>query len=442
MNALALWLVSYLANALWMVPLVFAAAWAAARLAQRLGPKPVHRIWVAALIAETLLPAVHLHSFNGEILRIFGLSGIASPAYGRATIALRALADGREGTLIFSHDVLAAIAAIYGVVLVYFAMRFAYGLWKTHRIAMRANALCEDRVESRWRTVTAAFSVDAGIAESAEIPGPVTVGIRRQLLLLPRGFASHTAEDLDAVMAHECAHMARHDFLKNVLYSLVSLPCAFHPVLWLTRGRLSESREMVCDAIAAERLEGPQTYARSLLRLASAMVELPRANIHAIGIFDANHLERRIMILTTKKSPCAGALRVATFVACAAIGFGTCASALTLRTEIGTHANGLTGNAKPIAKEAAHPSMPVLISSKIPEYPAQGKEAHLSGICLVGLTVDRQGMPQDVHIIRSLRPDFDRNAMEAVRGYRFKPALADGNPVARQITVEVKFAYF
>jgi beta-lactamase regulating signal transducer with metallopeptidase domain len=271
MNALVLWLVSYLANALWMVPLVFAAAWAAARLAQRLGPKPVHRIWVAALIAETLLPAVHLHSFNGEILRIFGLSEIASPAHGRATIALSALAGAREGTLIFSHDVLAAIAAIYGVVLVYFAMRFAYGLWKTHRIAMRANALCEDRVESRWRTVTAAFSVDAGIAESAEIPGPVTVGIRRQLLLLPRGFASHTAEDLDAVMAHECAHMARHDFLKNMFYSLFSLPCAFHPFLWLTRSRLSESREMVCDAIAAERLEGPQTYARSLLRLASAL---------------------------------------------------------------------------------------------------------------------------------------------------------------------------
>ncbi|MEG9439060.1 hypothetical protein JAO29_23240, partial [Edaphobacter sp. HDX4] len=47
-----------------------------------------------------------------------------------------------------------------------------------------------------------------------------------------------------------------------------------------------------------------------------------------------------------------------------------------------------------MAKDAAHLSMPVLISSKAPEYPAKGKEAHLSGICLVGLTVDQQGMPQ------------------------------------------------
>lgn len=86
--------------------------------------------------------------------------------------------------------------------------------------------------------------------------------------------------------------------------------------------------------------------------------------------------------------------------------------------------------------------MPVLISSKIPEYPTEGKEAHLSGVCLVGLTVDQQGMPQDVHILRSLRPDFDRNAVAAVREYRFKPALSDGKPVSRQIKVEVKFAYF
>ncbi|QHS52702.1 M56 family metallopeptidase [Edaphobacter sp. 12200R-103] len=440
MNALEMWLVSYLANALWIVPLIFAAAWAAARLAQRLGPGPAHRIWVFALVTEALLPAIQLHLFNIEILRLFGLSGISSPVHSRTAITFSAFAGGHERKLILSHDALAAIATVYIAGLTYFATRLAYSLWKTHRIAMRADERCEERVADRWRTVAAFLSVDAGIAESAEIPGPVTVGVRRKLLLLPRGFASHTAEDLDAVMAHECAHMARHDFLKNLLYSLVSLPCAFHPFLWLTRARLSESREMVCDAIAAEMLDGPQTYARSLLRLASAMLERPQVDIHAIGIFDANHFERRIMRLTAGTASSGSVLRTLTFVACAAIGFGTCASALTLRTEIGTEANGLTGRA--MAKEEAHPSMPVLISSKMPEYPAEGKEAHLSGICLVGLTVDQQGMPQDVHILRSLRPDFDRNAVAAVQEYRFKPALSEGKPVSRQIKVEVKFAYF
>src|SRR6185312_5537754 len=98
------------------------------------------------------------------------------------------------------------------------------------------------------------------------------------------------------------------------------------------------------------------------LRLASAMLERPQVNIHAIGIFDANHFERRIMRLTIGTASSGKVLRTLTFVACAGIGFGTCASALTLRTEIGTEANGLTGRA--MAKEEAHPSMPVLISSK------------------------------------------------------------------------------
>jgi beta-lactamase regulating signal transducer with metallopeptidase domain len=224
MNALEMWLVSYLANALWIVPLIFAAAWAAARLAQRLGPGPAHRIWVFALVTEALLPAMQLHLFNIEILRLFGLSGISSPVHSRTAITFSAFAGGHERKLILSHDALAAIATVYIAGLTYFATRLAYSLWKTHRIAMRADERCEERVADRWRTVAAFLSVDAGIAESAEIPGPVTVGVRRKLLLLPRGFASHTAEDLDAVMAHECAHMARHDFLKNLLYSLVSLP--------------------------------------------------------------------------------------------------------------------------------------------------------------------------------------------------------------------------
>jgi TonB family protein len=351
-------------------------------------------------------------------------------------------ADYLKDGIVLPHGAVSAVAMIYVATLAYFTARLAWSLWRTLLLAKNA-APIDGGIQIRWRAVTTAFGIKAEIAESREAYGPSTVGLRNGLLLLPDGFAERTTEeDLTAVMAHECAHLVRRDFAKNLLYSLIALPCAFHPATWLMQARLSESREMVCDAIAAEMLGDPKKYARSLLRLVSGMVERVPRNVHAIGIFDANHLERRIMILTGRKAPSAGALRAVTFAACVAIGFGTCASALTLRTEIGTEPNGTTGNGRPMAKDAAHLSMPVLISSKAPEYPAKGKQAHLSGICLVGLTVDQQGMPQDVHIIRSLRPDFDQNATEAVRKYRFNPAMADGKPVARQLTIEVKFAYF
>ena len=61
----------------------------------------------------------------------------------------------------------------------------------------------------------------------------------------------------------------------------------FHPVLSLTRDRLMETREMVCDEMAV-RLADQHQYARSLLRLASLLVDgMPARNPDTIGIFDS-----------------------------------------------------------------------------------------------------------------------------------------------------------
>ena len=88
----------------------------------------------------------------------------------------------------------------------------------------------------------------------------------------------------------------RHDFAKNLLYQFVALPIAWHPVQWLTHAHIVETREMVCDAMAADRVQGRESYAKSLLRLASILASGTQVRtIHAIGMFDANHFERRIM---------------------------------------------------------------------------------------------------------------------------------------------------
>ena len=51
------WLLSYLFNALWQIPLLFAAAWLASRLLRRFGPHAEHRLWVGALLLQIVLPA-------------------------------------------------------------------------------------------------------------------------------------------------------------------------------------------------------------------------------------------------------------------------------------------------------------------------------------------------------------------------------------------------
>jgi beta-lactamase regulating signal transducer with metallopeptidase domain len=129
----------------------------------------------------------------------------------------------------------------------------------------------------------------------------MTMGISRRLVLLPVTMLDSLPEDdLHIIIAHEFAHMHRHDFLKNLVYELLALPANYHPLLRFTRERIMESREMACDHIAAE-IAGPYDYARSLLRVASLLVEaMPIRMPHAIGILDANVFERRLMRLTEK----------------------------------------------------------------------------------------------------------------------------------------------
>ena len=60
-SSVASWVLGYLLNALWQVPLVFAAAWMAARLARPLGPRTEHRVWAGALILQAILPLCQFH---------------------------------------------------------------------------------------------------------------------------------------------------------------------------------------------------------------------------------------------------------------------------------------------------------------------------------------------------------------------------------------------
>jgi len=87
---------------------------------------------------------------------------------------------------------------------------------------------------------------------------------------------------------------------------------------------------------------------------------------------------------------------------------------------------------------------PVLIFSAEPEYPKAELKSKdkFEGTCLIGLVVDSSGMVHDVHVKRSLRPDFDANAVKTVKQYRFKPGTRAGKPVAVALNVEVNYQRF
>jgi periplasmic protein TonB len=66
-------------------------------------------------------------------------------------------------------------------------------------------------------------------------------------------------------------------------------------------------------------------------------------------------------------------------------------------------------------------------------------EVKYQGVAIVDMIVDTEGRPRDVTVEKTLGPDLDKKAIEAVKTWRFEPATKKGKPVAVEIKVEVTF---
>lgn len=88
-------------------------------------------------------------------------------------------------------------------------------------------------------------------------------------------------------------------------------------------------------------------------------------------------------------------------------------------------------------------SAPVVLNSVEAEFSDEARRAKYQGVCLISLIVDAQGNPQNPRVIRALGMGLDEKALEAVRKYKFKPAMKDGRtPVPVPITIEVNFRLY
>ncbi len=84
-------------------------------------------------------------------------------------------------------------------------------------------------------------------------------------------------------------------------------------------------------------------------------------------------------------------------------------------------------------------SAPDVLYDPSPEYSEEARKAKYSGTSIVSLIVGPDGLPRNIRVSRSVGLGLDEKAIEAVKQWRFKPAVKDGKPVAVEISVEVSF---
>ncbi len=435
-------ILSYLVNALWQVPLLFAAAWLAARVLRPFGAAAEHRVWVGTLLLQALLPAISLVPW--DFVRNLSLWTSAPLADVQPHVSVITGPGTALGVLQLPAWLLAGIAIAYAAVTAWFAAQFAWRLLKIHTLRRNATPITlSGDAALDWARCVQIFAIpDAGVAVSSQIYGPATIGIARRLVLLPEGMlATLPPPEMHAAISHEFAHMQRHDFLKNLVHELLSLPVRFHPLFRLTRQRVMESREMVCDQMAAEAGERHQ-YARSLLRLASLLVRgMPTQTPHAIGIFDATTFERRVMRLTQNPTPVSPRRRFATVAANVLLAAAVCGSAIALSVRVDAFAAD--------DKHPASPNGPVNVSaekmqeqivSKVPPvYPVEAKKAGIQGSVKLDAVVGKTGDVEQLKVISGPK-ELQQSSLDAVRQWKYKPFLLNGEPVDVKTTITVIYS--
>ncbi|WP_394992323.1 M56 family metallopeptidase [Emticicia sp.] len=114
------------------------------------------------------------------------------------------------------------------------------------------------------------ISATIKLLESARATVPMTIGWLKPIILLPVGIATGlTVKQLEAILAHELAHIKRYDYLVNIFQNFVEILFFFHPVTWFISAKVRDERENCCDDFAVEICGDRMVLAKALTQVAS-----------------------------------------------------------------------------------------------------------------------------------------------------------------------------
>ena len=140
-----------------------------------------------------------------------------------------------------------------------------------------------------FRALAARFGMDARrvrllVSRAMTLPGPLAMGVLRPAVLFPAWILEQIPlPQIEALLAHELAHIRRHDYLWNLLTSALEVVLFYHPAVWFLGRELRAAREERCDLLAASTCADRLVYVRALAAVAewrvsaAAVVPAPAA---------------------------------------------------------------------------------------------------------------------------------------------------------------------
>lgn len=159
------------------------------------------------------------------------------------------------------------IAIVWMAGMLAFLLRMTGGYFYLHRLKWRHASEAGETWEKRLDLLKARMNIRycVRLLESEKVGIPSVIGFLKPVILVPAGALSQIpADQMEAILVHELAHILRKDYLINVVQVLIEALFFYHPVVWWLSGRIRTEREFICDDLSLTYCPNPLVYLKAL----------------------------------------------------------------------------------------------------------------------------------------------------------------------------------
>ncbi|EEF59678.1 M56 family metallopeptidase [Pedosphaera parvula] len=162
------------------------------------------------------------------------------------------------------------LVAGWAVGVILLALRLSTGWLRVKRLKRLGTESMEEIWHARLAELAGRLHIKKTVrlCKSVLVEVPTVIGWLRPIILMPAGcLAGLSPAQVEYILAHELAHVRRHDYLVNLLQCLAETILFYHPAVWWVSKRIREERENCCDDVAVSVCGDPLGYARTLAAL-------------------------------------------------------------------------------------------------------------------------------------------------------------------------------
>lgn len=278
------------------------------------------------------------------------------------------------------------------------------------------------------------------LLESLKADTPLVIGWFRPVILVPTSALLHlSTEALEAVLAHELAHIRRLDYLANLLQCCAEALLFFHPAVWWLSGRIRELREHCCDDAAVKLCGDPMMLAEGL-----SVLERLRRPFHsdpepALAAAKGKLMSRitRLFQPQDLQAPSLRGLAMA-LVGASLLGISTLAAQKPTPTSKPAALSPQPNSDSEGVVDLAFSKVRIVLQPKAPAYPAEAKAKRIQGTVVISLVIDEKGVPLTVKALEGPEA-LQLTAIEYAKAWRFEPAKVKGKPVKARFKLTMPF---